>query len=218
MTRLLHISSSPRGEASASLRIADAYVGAYAEAQPDHAIDTWDLWDGSLPAFGPSAAGAKMTVFGGGTPEGAQAAAWRAARSVFERFDAANRLLFSVPMWNAGVPYVLKQFIDIVSQPGWIFGVDPYTGYEGLLAGRGKTATVIYTSAVWGPQLGPEFGHDFQSTFFDDWLRWTGVTDITSIRHHPTLTGDIQTSLDRAIEEARALGRTASSTHVIQVA
>jgi LacI family transcriptional regulator len=36
------------------------------------------------------------------------------------RFLAADRLLFSVPMWNAGIPYVLKQFIDVVSQPGAI--------------------------------------------------------------------------------------------------
>jgi FMN-dependent NADH-azoreductase len=213
--RLLHLSASPRGEASASRRIADAYVAAYAAAHPDHAIDTWDLWDGSLPAFGPSAAGAKMTVFGGGTPQDAQAAAWRAAREAFERFDAADRLLFSVPMWNAGVPYVLKQFIDVVSQPGWIFGLDPETGYEHLLAGRGKRATVVYTSAVWAPHLGPAFGRDFQSTFFDDWLRWTGITDITSIRHHPTVTGDVRASLDRAIDEARLLGATAGALDVV---
>jgi FMN-dependent NADH-azoreductase len=205
MTRLLHISASPRGAASASLRIADAYVAAYAEAHPGHEIETWDLWDGSLPAFGRSAAGAKMTVFGGGVPEGAQAEAWRAARAAFERFDAADRLLFSVPMWNAGVPYVLKQFIDVVSQPGWIFGVDPHTGYQHLLEGRGKSATVVYTSAVWGPELGPAFGRDFQSTFFDDWLRWTGISDITTIRHHPTLTGDVEASLERATQEAQEL-------------
>ena len=85
---------------------------------------------------------------------------------------------------------MLKQFIDVVSQPGWIFGVDPVTGYQHLLAGRGKKVAVIYTSAVWGPALGPEFGSNFQSTYFDDWLRWTGLTDISEIRFHPTLTGD----------------------------
>lgn len=131
-----------------------------------------------------------MTVFGGGDPEGEQAAAWRAAGAAFDRFDAADRLLFSVPMWNASVPYILKQFIDVVSQPAWIFRVDPGTGYQPLLAGSGKQATVIYTSAVWGPELGPEFGCDFQSTFFRDRLERTGITAITEIRYHPTLTGD----------------------------
>jgi FMN-dependent NADH-azoreductase len=89
-----------------------------------------------------------------------------------------------------------------------IFGVDPYTGYEHLLAGRGKRAAVVYTSAVWGPQLGPQFGTDFQSTYFGDWLRWTGIDDITEIRYHPTLTGD----RDAAMAAARAAAREAAAT------
>jgi FMN-dependent NADH-azoreductase len=203
MTRLLHIGASPRGGASESLSIAATFLTAYRDAHPDHEIEAWDLWDGTLPEFGPAAAGAKMTVFGGGVPQGEQAAAWRAAEAAFRRFDAADRLLFSVPMWNAGVPYVLKQLIDVISQPGMIFGVDPHAGYTGLLAGRGKRAAVVYTSAVWGPRLGPEFGRDFQSSFFDDWLRWTGIDDITTIRLHPTLTGDADADRRRAHAEAR---------------
>jgi len=65
MTILLHISSSPRGAASESLAIANAFLDTYRAAHPGVAIDTFDLWDGSLPAFGPAAAAAKMTVLGG---------------------------------------------------------------------------------------------------------------------------------------------------------
>lgn len=207
MSRLLHVSSSPRNGASESLQIANTFLDAYREAHPGDEVDTWDLWDGSLPEFGPAAAAAKMTIFGGGTPEGDQAAAWRQAIATFERVDAADRLLFSVPMWNAGVPYVLKQLIDVISQPGMIFGVDPRTGYSHLLEGSGKRAAVIYTSAVWGPPLGPEFGRDFQSTYFDDWLRWTGIDDITDIRFHPTLTGDADAVRREAHASARRAGR-----------
>jgi FMN-dependent NADH-azoreductase len=207
MSRLLHISSSPRGEHSLSLRIAATYVATYLAANPDAEIELWDLWDGTLPTFGPTGAGAKMTVFQGGYPKGAEADAWDAARAAFERFDSADRLLFSVPMWNASVPYVLKQLIDVISQPGWIFAVDPVTGYQPLLAGRGKQATVIYTSAVWGPRLCPRFGRDFQSTFFRDWLEWTGITDLTEIRYHPTLTGDPDAALAAAIAQAEESAR-----------
>src|SRR5215213_7361489 len=202
MTKLLHVSSSPRGEASESLRIASVFTEVYRETHPDDAVEHWDLWDGSLPAFA-TGARAKMTVFGGATPTGAEADAWAAARRTFERFDAADRLLFSVPMWNGGIPYVLKQFIDVVSQPGMVFGVDPVTGYSHLLAGRGKRAAVVYTSAVWGPALGPEFGRDFQSTYLDDWLTWTGIDDINEIRFHPTLMGDTAEARTKAHAVAR---------------
>ena len=207
MTDLLHISASPRGEASQSLRLAATFLDTYRGQHPDADIDEWDLWDGSLPAFGPAAAGAKMTVFGGGTPQGEEAEAWAAAQAAFARFDAADRILFSVPMWNSGVPYVLKQFVDVVSQPGWVFGVDPASGYRHLLAGRGKRAAVIYTSAVWAPGLGPEFGADFQSPFFTGWLNWTGIDDVTEIRFHPTLTGDAGEVSRTAHETARDVAK-----------
>jgi FMN-dependent NADH-azoreductase len=184
MTRLLHIGASPRGASSDSLQIADTFLGAYRETHSSNEIDTWDLWDGSLPAFGPAAAAAKMAIFAGNAPQGEETAAWQAAQATFARFDSAEHLLFSIPMWNAGIPYILKQLIDVISQPGMVFGVDLHNGYSHLLEGQGKKAAVIYTSAVWGPGLGSAFGTDFQSTYFDEWLRWTGITDITHIRFH----------------------------------
>ena len=123
MTRLLHISASPRSEASESLALADAYLAAVAD-RPDVDVEHWDLWDGSLPGFGPDAAAAKMAVFDGAEPTGAAAAAWERAIAAFRRLDAADAYLLSVPMWNGSIPYVLKQLIDVVSQPGMLFGFD----------------------------------------------------------------------------------------------
>ena len=147
-SRLLHISASPRGGASESLALAGTFLESFADVHPEIEIETFDLWDGSLPEFGPAAAAAKMAVFAGQQPEGEGARAWQRVRATFDRFDAADRYLFSVPMWNAGVPYILKQFIDVVSQPGMVFGFDPNSGYTGLL--QNKKAAVIYTSAVYG--------------------------------------------------------------------
>src|SRR5438105_8475672 len=151
MSRLLHISSSPRGAASESLQIASVFIEAFRDAHPDAEVDTWDLWDGSLPAFGPAAAAAKMTVFGGQTPQGEQAVAWRAALDTFARFDAADLLLFSAPMWNSGIPYILKQFIDVISQPGLVFEVDPQAGYTPLLAGRARRRPSSTPARCGGP-------------------------------------------------------------------
>ncbi|MBO0774266.1 MAG: NAD(P)H-dependent oxidoreductase [Actinobacteria bacterium] len=207
MNRLLHIASSPRGDESESLRIAGTFLSAYRDSHPDAEIETWDLWDGTLPEFGPAAAGAKMTVLAGREPAGAQAAAWQPVQAAIRRFLAADRLLFSAPMWNSGLPYILKQFIDVVSQPGTIFTVDPHTGYRHLLAGTGRKAAVIYASGVWGPGLGPEFGSNFQSPYLTDWLRWTGIDDIAEVGFHPTLTGDAACARQAADARARELAK-----------
>lgn len=206
MTSLLHISASPRGEASESLALARTFLDSYRAVRPDVALEHWDLWDGSLPAFGPDAAGAKMQVFAGEEPVGAQEAAWHRARLAFERFASADIYLFSVPMWNAGIPYILKQFIDVVSQPGMVFGFDTELGYTGLL--EGKRAVALYTSAVYGAGRPRSFGSDFQTPYLEDWMRWAGIEDISSVEFRPNLaTADSAAGRQFAHERARAAAR-----------
>ena len=206
MTTLLHISASPRGERSESLALAETFLTAYRDTNPDNEIQTWDLWDGTLPAFGPAAAHAKMAVFAGADPMGEQATAWRAAKKAFERFAAADEYLFSVPMWNAGIPYILKQFIDVVSQPGMVFSFDGENGYTGLLTGR--KAAVVYTSAVYGVGRPASFGADFQAPYLRDWLTWAGVEDITEVAFRPNLaTADAEMGRRQAHAEARDAGK-----------
>lgn len=201
--KLLHISASPRGEQSESGALAQTFLATFRDTHPDDEVEEWDLWDGTLPAFGPEAAAAKMAVFAGQTP---QSTAWDDAVAAFRRFDAADVYLFSVPMWNHGVPYILKQFIDVVSQPGMVFGFDPEAGYTGLLTG--KRAAVIYTSAVYGDDRGPEFGTDFQQPYLDAWLRWAGVSEISDIRFRPNLAvADASSGRRRAQDEARDLAK-----------
>ena len=205
MTTLLHVSASPRGEASESLAIARTFLDAFREANPAASVDEWDLWDGSLPAFGPDGAGAKMRIFAGEQPVGPQETAWHRARLAFERFAAADLYLFSLPMWNAGIPYIAKQFIDVVSQPGMVFGFDPEAGYTGLLDDR--RAAVVYTSAVYGEERPRSFGSDFQRPYFEDWLNWAGIADVTSIAFRPNLAvADAEPGRRAAHEAARRAG------------
>ena len=202
MPSLLHISASPRGAESESLAIARTFLDVLADSRPEVTIDTFDLWDGSLPEFGPAAAAAKMSVFAGQVPAGDRAAAWRAAERTFGRFAAADYYLFSVPMWNHGIPYVLKQFIDVVSQPGMVFSFDPEHGYTGRLTGR--RAVVVYTSAVYGTERPAAFGTDLQAPYLRNWLTWAGITDITEIQFRPNLaTADAEVGRQAAHAAAR---------------
>ncbi|GAB1692437.1 FMN-dependent NADH-azoreductase [Krasilnikovia sp. M28-CT-15] len=206
MTQLLHVNASPRGQVSQSLAIADAFLDEYKAKRPELKVDSLHLFEDPLPEFGTAAAGAKIAAFSGQTPTGPQADAWDQARAVFDRFAEADEYVFNVPMWNAGVPYVLKQWIDIVTQPGWAFGFDPATGYVGLLAG--KRAVVVYTSGVYAPGVPPAFGNDFHATFFNDWLRFVGITDVTELRLSPSvLTATPDRDFEAALERAGAAAR-----------
>ncbi|WP_284753725.1 NAD(P)H-dependent oxidoreductase [Arthrobacter sp. efr-133-R2A-120] len=192
MPTILHINASPRDSHSGSLRLARHFIDEVQSAgDGTFEVETVNLFDaGVLPGFGRIAAAAKMAVFSGQDQTSEQMNAWEAARAVFEQFAAADAYVFNIPMWNAGVPYVLKQWIDIVTQPGWSFGFDPATGYRGLL--EGKQALAIHTSGVYAPGVPAAFGQDFSSTFFADWLNFVGIEDATHVRFAPTvLNGDV---------------------------
>ena len=205
MSRLLYVISSPRGEQSESTRIADEFLASYLQTNRDVEVDRFDLWEEALPLFGGKGAAAKMTVFSGQTPTGEQAAAWSDVERVFARVAAADEYLFTVPMWNAGVPWVLKHLIDTITQPGMVFGFDPGTGYSPLLTGR--RAVAVYTSGVYSPGAPIEFGADFHAAFFNDWLRFVGISDVSEIRFQPTvLTTDPESARDAALARARELG------------
>lgn len=205
MSKLLYVISSPRGEESESRAIAEEFLDAYRRSDPSVEVDVLDLWTETLPVYGGDGVAAKMSVFAGREPSGDQASAWAEVQRIFARFDAADEYLFTVPMWNHGVPWVLKHLIDTISQPGMVFGFDPATGYQGLLAG--KRAVVVYTSAVYYEGAPPEFGVDFHRAYFNDWLRWAGIHPVSEVRFQPNLvTSDADAGRAVAKASARALG------------
>lgn len=204
MPRILHVNGSARGTESYSLAIAQEFLEERVARDQNITVDTWNLFDDELPEFGSTAAAAKMSVFTGSEMTGEQAAAWANARAVYDRFIAADYYVFNVPMWNAGVPYALKQWIDLLTQPGWVFGFDPDTGYTGLV--RGKGAFVVYTSGVYHPGVGANFGSDFAAPFFDDWLSFIGLEDVQTVRFAPTvLTADPAAGFEQCKQEARKI-------------
>lgn len=198
MPSILHVNASPRGSHSSSLELARTFLDSVLDSSGgDVGVETLNLFDsGALPEFGSTAAAAKMAIFTGQAQTIEQTRAWDAARAVFDQFAAADAYVFNIPMWNSGIPYVLKQWIDIVTQPGWSFGFDPENGYSGLLTG--KQAVAIHTSGVYAPGVAASFGRDFSTTFFADWLGFVGIADATHIRFAPTV-------LSANAEQARVL-------------
>ncbi len=205
MTRLLYIKASPRGGESKSAALADAYLAALNARLPGLEVDTLDLSAEALPEYDGDKVAAKMTVIMGQTNDGAQKTAWDQITEIASRFIAANRYLIATPMWNGSIPYKLKQYIDLIHQPGLLWGLDPEKGYFGLL--EGKRAVLALTSGAYGPNMpSPAFGVDHQSTYLRFWLNQAGVTDIEEVRFQPTLLNpDPDAALKSAVADAEAL-------------
>ncbi len=185
MSKLLHIESSPRGSRSASITVAKHFLETYQAAHPGDTVETLDLWHANLPEFDGPMMEAKYAVIQGENFTSAQEQAWASVTKIAEHFKAADKYVISLPMWNFGIPYKLKQFIDVLVQPGLAFSFSPETGYKGLITG--KPVVVIYArGGAYGPGTGAE-GYDAQSSYLKQVLGFIGFTDIKEVFVEPTL-------------------------------
>lgn len=108
MPHILHIKASPSDDVSHSTDIARELLNAYAASNPQSTFDTTDVWRLDLPPFDAIMIAAKFAVLRtqDATPE--QKERWAQAVSVSQAFNRADSYVFSLPMWNFGIPYRLK--------------------------------------------------------------------------------------------------------------
>lgn len=184
MAKLLYIEASPRGKRSASVTVAQRFLDVYRAKNPGDTIETLNLWHAGLPEFDGPTIDAKYAVLHGTQPTAEEAHAWKAVIKVADHFKSADKYVFSLPMWNFGIPYKLKHYLDVLLQPGLTFSFTPGVGYKGLVAG--KPAVVIYSrGGAYGPGTGAE-SYDSQSPYVRQALGFIGFTGLKEIFVEPT--------------------------------
>jgi FMN-dependent NADH-azoreductase len=207
MPKLLYIEASPRKTRSKSIEVAQVFLSELQKLHSSLQTDKLDLWATELPAFNGHTLESKYAILHGQafTPE--QANAWRAVEAVADRFKAADWYLFSLPMWNFGLPYVLKHYIDVLVQPGLTFTFSPEEGYKGLVTGK-KAAIVYARGGAYGPGTGAE-EYDLQSKALSGILGFIGITALTSIFIEPTIgaPADVDAVVAKAKENATAAAK-----------
>lgn len=209
MANILHIQATARGERSYSLRVAEAFLAAYQESHPGDTVRTLDLTNDAIPEFGALASAGKYRILHGEehTPE--EAEAWRAVEATIKDLKSADKLVISTPMWNFGVPYRLKQYIDVVVQPGYTFAFSPEEGYSGLMTGR--PAALILARGGEYPDGTDAAAFDHQKPYVELIMGFMGITDVTTIVIEPTLQGGpeaAEQALAAAIKTAREKAKT----------
>jgi FMN-dependent NADH-azoreductase len=203
MSKLLYIQASPRGKRSKSNAVADAFIEAFRIAQPQDEVETLNVFTTDLPAFDGFTVQAKYSIMHGKEHSSEEAAAWKTVEKVIEQFKSADKYLLSVPMWNFSIPYCLKQYIDILVQPGYTFTYDQEKGYQGLI--KDKPLLVIYARGGEYAKGTESEVFDFQSKYIELIFGFIGFTDIISVVVEPTLQGGEDTTrqkVDAAIKEA----------------
>ena len=180
MKRLLHIEASPRGSRSRSGAIGGHVLQRLAAAIPDLELVTLNVFDTEFPPFDRAAIEGRYGLLMGEPVPPEQQQAWAQLQAIATHFLGFDSWLFTVPMWNFGLPYRLKHYVDLVTHPGLTFRNDAAGNVEGLAAGR--TAMIVAASAMpFGTS--PEIDRlDFQLSYLREWLGFIGVTDIHAIR------------------------------------
>lgn len=179
--------------------MAHNFLDDYRKNHPKDEIETLDLWQNNIPEFDGDVIDSKYAIMHGQAHTEAQRKSWRAVEQLIADFKRADRYLFSLPMWNFGIPYKLKHYFDVIVQPSYTFSFSPSEGYKGLVTG--KPAVIIYSrGGAYGPETGSE-GLDFQRKYMESILSFIGFTDIRSIVIEPTLaSAEIK---DQAVQQAK---------------
>jgi FMN-dependent NADH-azoreductase len=201
MSKILLVTSSPRGTASHSSRIGRSLADQLASGDPQSTIVVRDLTKEPVQHIGEDFVTALGTPPEQRTPAQSQAVAL-SDRLIAEIVDA-DVIVIASAMINFGVSSTLKAYIDYVLRAGTTFR---YTanGPEGLV--KGKKAFIVRASGGVYSE-GPAKAANFQDTYLKHVLGFIGITDVEVIHIEGVAYGP----------EATEKALTAAASHVSSV-
>ena len=191
---ILHISSSARGNASYSNRVAGGVVGEISARNPGVAVTLRDLARDPLPHIDDDFVAATRS------PAGPQSERQRSllaqSDALVDELLAADVIVIAAPMINFTIPSNLKTWIDYVARAGRTFSYSE-KGPQGLVTGK-QVILVVARGGVYAgnPAL------DFQVPYLKSVLGFLGMTDVEVIEVEGTAFGP--DGAEKAVEAATA--------------
>lgn len=176
MTHLLHIDTSPRLDRSHSRLLAREFLEQWKTHHPNATITHRDLARHPVPYIDDTWVSAKFTTADQYTSE--LAAAIALSDELIDEFLAADRYVVSTPMYNFGIPAVLKSYIDYIVRPRRTFAATE-AGFRGLVSGK----KMVLVQAR-GSDFRPGSAYDavnFQEPYLKTVFGFIGITDIEAI-------------------------------------
>lgn len=195
MKKILHIISSPRGDASISIKLGNAIIEKIQAAYPGSQVKEHDLLKDQFPHLEE----AHLTSFY--TPEENRSAenkeALRHSEQAIQEILESDIIVIGAPLYNFGIHSSLKAWVDHIARAGVTFKYDE-NGPEGLIKGK-KVYVALASGAVYSE--GPMAAYDFVAPYLKSVLGFLGMTDITIYRVEGTALPVIQdTAFEKAVD------------------
>jgi len=198
MSRILYVSSSPRGSASYSNRVAANVIRELQQANPQTTVTVRDLAQDPPPHIDVDFVAATRSADGPRTER--QRAILAQSDALVAELFAADIIVIAAPMINFSVATTLKSWFDYIARAGRTFSYSE-AGPKGLVTGK----RVIIVSASGGIYSGQNAASDFQVPWLRNILGFLGMTDVEVIRVEGTAFGP--EAADKALERATAHAR-----------
>ncbi len=203
--KLLHLIATPRPEKSNTLKISNAFLESFRAKHNDLDVEEINLFNEPIPAGTGDHIDAKYNLMTRQPLDDKMQAAWEEIEQTIKQFLSADIYLISAPMWNFGVPYTLKKYIDTIVQPGYLFGYNEQGMPFGMV--EGKKMVCISTRGGDYSENSPFHIYDNQEPYLRAIFGFVGITNVHFVNAQPM---DISPELREAaiasgISEAQAL-------------
>lgn len=175
------------------------------------AVEELDVWSDKLPKFDRDTMQRVWRARNGSQDE-ADIAAFKPIQKLAQQLVRADFLIVTCPVWNFSIPYVLKQYIDCIVQPGLTFRNADAEGPSRPFF-TGKPIIIISSSGGKPPPVGENFVYPFISKIF----AMCGFDE----PHHVAIEGltnhDKQVCYENAVHEANEIADQVVHSHKLRL-
>ena len=195
MKKILHIITSPRGDASMSIKLGNAIVEKIQATYPNSTVKVKDLATNLFPHLEEAHLTSFFTPAENHTAENMEAI--KHSEEAIREIKEADIIVIGAPLYNFSIPSTLKAWIDHIARAGITFKYDE-TGPQGLIKGK-KIYIAIASGGIYSD--GPYKVADFVEPYLKFMLGFLGMTDISVFRIEGTMVPGIQdTAVEKGIE------------------
>lgn len=200
MSKLLYIKANPKNDdASRTFRISEQFIKTYKEYNPQDEIITLDLYKEKIHFL---TLDDINSIFGPKTDSSKDHPILKYAY----QFAEADKYVIAAPMWNLGIPSILKAYIDYITVSGITF---KYTekGAVGLMKGK-KAVHIMATGGEY--THGPFSGFEMANRYIKAILTFMGIEVVeTIVAERLYIIGeDVEKIVSEATKRAQEVAKT----------